>query len=250
MPGNPRTTSLRAFVLIPPSSPPAMPDNVPNAELMHSLGRLVRGLSALFWGLPLALILGVQTAKTDWLLPFGFVPPLVAGCLLLFALLQMSYFNRNERIWMAALDRAKLLATIMTGLSPFLYWWHQLPNLTFYAQVVMILAFFSLLFLLSVNLVLQRLTAMLPDEGLRQETRMFSSLNIYLVLIVIMLLGFFVLILNLRPPPSLPFPLMILLDHVSLWFLIFAILLPVAITMALVWKIKEVILTSIFGPAN
>lgn len=227
-----------------------MSNSAPNAELMHSLGRLVRGLSALFWGLPLALVLGVQTAKTDWLLPFGFTPPLVAGGLLLFALLQMSYFNKQERIWMAALDRAKLLATIMTGLSPFLYWWRQLPNLSFYSQVVLILGFSSLLFLLSINQVLQRLTAMLPDEGLRQETRMFSSLNIYLVLIVIMLFGLAVLVLNLKPPTSLPFPLMILLDHVSLWFLVFALLLPVAITMALVWKIKEVILTSIFGPTS
>jgi hypothetical protein len=227
-----------------------MPDKTPNAELMHSLGRLVRGLSALFWGLPLALVLGVQTVKTDWLLPFGFTPPLIAGGLLLFALLQMSYFNQQERVWMAALDRAKLLATIMTGLSPFLYWWRQLPNLSFYSQVVIILAFSSLLFLLSINQVLQRLTAMLPDEGLRQETRMFSSLNIYLVLIVLMLFGLAVLVPNLRLPMSLPFPLMILLDHVSLWFLVFALLLPIAITMALVWKIKEVILTSIFGSTS
>ena len=33
-----------------------MPDPAPNVELLRSLGRLVRGLSALFWGLPLALI--------------------------------------------------------------------------------------------------------------------------------------------------------------------------------------------------
>ena len=158
----------------------------------------------------------------------------------------MSHFNKQERIWTAALDRAKLLATIMTGLSPFLYWWRQLPNLSFYSQVVLILAFSSLLFLLSINQVLQRLTAMLPDEGLRQEIRMFSSLNIYLVLIVILLLGLFLLILNLRPQSSLLFPLLALLDHISLWFLVFTVLLPVAITMALVWKIKEVILTSIF----
>ena len=35
---------------------------VPNAELLNSLGRLVRGLSALFWGLPLTLVVSVQTA--------------------------------------------------------------------------------------------------------------------------------------------------------------------------------------------
>ena len=33
-----------------------MPEAPPNPELMRSLGQLVRGLSALFWGLPLTLV--------------------------------------------------------------------------------------------------------------------------------------------------------------------------------------------------
>jgi len=33
-----------------------------NPKLLWSLGRLVRGLSALFWGLPLTLLASVETA--------------------------------------------------------------------------------------------------------------------------------------------------------------------------------------------
>jgi len=51
-----------------------MPDPAPNAELLRALGRLVRGLSVLFWGLPLALVACVQTAKTEWLRQFGLSP--------------------------------------------------------------------------------------------------------------------------------------------------------------------------------
>ena len=42
-----------------------MPDPAPNPELMRSLGRLVRGLSALFWGLPLALVVCPNTATFE-----------------------------------------------------------------------------------------------------------------------------------------------------------------------------------------
>jgi hypothetical protein len=37
------------------------------------------------------------------------------------------------------------------------------------------------------------------------------------------------------------------LDHLSFWTLTFFALLPLAMTMALIWKIKQVILDSVFG---
>src|ERR1017187_9574101 len=88
---------------------PAMPDPAPNTELLQSLGRLARGLSALFWGLPLALFLCVQTAKTDWLRDLNIFPPLAATSLMLYGLWQLGHFQKQERPWRSALDRAKLL---------------------------------------------------------------------------------------------------------------------------------------------
>ena len=38
-----------------------------------------------------------------------------------------------------------------------------------------------------------------------------------------------------------------MLERGSLWFLILLVLLPLAMTMALLWKTKEVILDNVFG---
>ena len=53
---------------------------VPHAELLRSLGRLVRGLSALFWGLPISLVVCFHTATADplGLRYFGVAPPAVS----------------------------------------------------------------------------------------------------------------------------------------------------------------------------
>src|SRR5439155_482483 len=80
--GSSSASSILAPVLSPAQ---VMPESAaPNAELLSSLGRLVRGLSALFWGLPIALVVCVQTAKGDWFEIFGVVPPLAVMTLLFY----------------------------------------------------------------------------------------------------------------------------------------------------------------------
>src|SRR5262245_31655327 len=158
-----------------------MPDIAPNPELLRSLGRLVRGLSALFWGLPLALLVYAETVKTDWLRAYHVLPPLATTGLLLFGLWQLGAFQKQERPWRAALDRSRLLALVNFGLSPFLYWWSRMPNNSFFTIMVCVLAVCALLFLFTLNRVLLRLGAMLPDETLRSETQQYTALNQYLL---------------------------------------------------------------------
>jgi len=224
-----------------------MSDPAPNAELLRSLGRLVRGLSALFWGLPITLIVCFHTAKADSLKSFGIVPPLITTGLLAFGLWQLGDFQRQERVWRLALDRARLLSLINFGLSPFLYWWNRLPANPFFLIMVLLLTLSALLFLGSLNLVLRRLGAMLPDEGLRLETRQFTQLNLTLLFATFMLALLYV---GLGQFYALPFWLGLvvnLIERGSLWFLILLVLLPLAMTMALLWKTKEVILENVFG---
>jgi len=224
-----------------------MSDPAPNAELLRSLGRLVRGLSALFWGLPITLIVCFHTAKADSLKSFGIVPPLITTGLLAFGLWQLGDFQRQERVWRLALDRARLLSLINFGLSPFLYWWNRLPANPFFLIMVLLLTLSALLFLGSLNLVLRRLGAMLPDEGLRLETRQFTQLNLTLLFATFMLALLYV---GLGQFYALPFWLGLvvnLIERGSLWFLILLVLLPLAMTMALIWKTKEVILDNVFA---
>jgi hypothetical protein len=243
---------METYAELRPQAKPqgAMPDTTPNPELLRSLGRLVRGLSALFWGLPVALIVCVETTRMDALRLFGAVPPVLVTGWIAYGLWQLGHFQKQERIWIQALDKAKWLALINLGLSPFIYFWSRLPDVPLYIITVLVLAVSGLLFLATLNLVLCRLTAMLPDEGLRQETRYFTAINRYLVLGILLLgIAFFVL---LHFPDLLRSfgEFLLAINPVLPWLLVFLVLLPLAMTMALIWKIKEVILDSVFGPGR
>ena len=239
--------------LLSPSRP-QVPDSAANAELMRSLGRLVRGLSALFWGLPAALVVCFHAAKSDGFKSLGAIPPLACTGLLAYGLWQLGAFQKQERVWRSALDRALLLALINFGLSPFLYWSSRVPDNPFFSAMVLLMVGSALLFLASLNLVLQRLGAMLPDEALRQETRQFTLLNLALLLATFLLSSAY---LVARRIPDLPVHVDMIVralsDRGNFWFFVLMIplvLLPLAMTMALLWKTKEIILENVFESAR
>ena len=160
-------------------------DLTPNPELLRSMGRLARGLSCLFWGLPLALLACVQVARTEWLRSLGVVPPVLTTGLLLYGVWQMHSFQTQERIWITALWRTRLLATVNFGFSPFVYWWSHFPGNAYFFAAILIFAVCSVSFLASLNSTIERLGAMLPDETLRYETRQFSALNRWLLYLLL-----------------------------------------------------------------
>ncbi len=170
---------------------------------MVALSRLVRGLSALFWGLPLALVICVQTNRTHLLAGLGVIPPLVANGLICYALHQIGHFHRSERIWQRARERTQVFALLNVGLSPFLYWWRIMPDVLYYQFAVLALALSGLMLLFTINQMLQRLAAMLPDETLRLEARLFTNLNLCLLLATALLGALWVGIVRLHPPPPL-----------------------------------------------
>lgn len=219
------------------------------ADLLRSLARLVRGLSSLFWGLPLALITYVQTARTDWLDLLGGMavfPSLLVTGLLFFGLLQLRHFQKQERIWIRALDRAQILIFINLGLVPFLYWWQKAPYVLLFTVAVGVLAFCSIFFLYNLNYVLQRLTAMIPDEALRMETKLFTSFNRSLLLIIPVLVVLYGVLTNVTTLPGVIIAFLSAIEPFGVWLLLFLVLMPLAMTMALIWKIKEVIFNSVF----
>jgi hypothetical protein len=219
----------------------------PNPELLRSLGRLVRGLSALFWGLPAALVVGAETASANWLEPLGIAPALAANALLLYGLWQISDFQKQERPWRQALDRAKLPALINLGLCPFLYWLNRMPRETFFQAAVFVLILSALLLLFNLNVLLKQLGAMLPDETLRQETRQFTVLNRWLLVLLFLCGVAFAVVLKIhRLPPTLGV-MGIWISRAGFWTLTLFALLPLAMTMALIWKTKETILGGVFG---
>jgi hypothetical protein len=217
------------------------------SELLRSRGRLARGLSALFWGLPISLVCCVETAKMGWLRSFGFIPVLAATGLLLFGLWQMSGFQKKELSWRNALDRAKLSGLVNFGLCPFLYWHNRMPREMFFSAAVFALVLSAIFFLFNLNVVLKRLGAILPDEPLRQETLLFTALNRWLLGFLFCGCIAYVVLLHVSRMP-LEFGILIVwLDRLGLWLLTFFALLPLAMTMALIWKTKETVFDIVFG---
>jgi hypothetical protein len=220
------------------------------ADLIRDLGRLARGLSALFWGLPLTLMVNVETARTDRLDFLGaasFVPAVIFNALLWHGLRQMRGFQKQERIWQKALYRAEVFAAINIGLAPFLYWWHRFPAVQLYVVCVDFLSASSLLFLVHLNQVLHRLSAMLPDEMLRAETKTYTSCNIWMLLAVLAGLSLYIAFGPLQVPDVSWGDFHLRPRERALWVALFLTLMPVAMTMALLWKIKEAIFTGLFA---
>ena len=216
-------------------------------QLLRSLGKLARGLSALFWGLPAALLICAETARADWLKPLGFLPALAVNALLVYGLRQMGDFQRQERPWRQALDRAQLLALVLLGLCPFIYWHNRMPEQTFFTAAIWMMELAGVIFLFNLNLVLTRLGAMLPDETLRHETRQFTTLNRWLLVALLFLSIALINLVQFGRPASRLGSALIWLSQFSDLLLIFFMLLPLALTMALIWKTKEVILDAVFG---
>src|SRR5262249_16085231 len=139
------------------------------------------------------------------------------------------------------------------GLSPFLYWRGQVSDNRFFTIMLIILAISAICFLGSLNLALQRLGAMLPDEGLRIEINQFTVLNMK-DLVATLICGPLYLAANTyQDAPLWLTKLFADLERTPLGFLVvvvplaFFVLLPLAMTMALLWKTKEVILEGVFG---
>ena len=217
---------------------------------MRALGRLVRGLSILFWTLPLTFVACIETARAPWmdfLGPAAFAPAVVLNAALLYGLLQMRPFQKQERVWLQALDRAEALALINIGLAPFLFWWRRFPSVPLYAFSAGLFVLTSVLFLIQVNRALQRLAAMIPDETVRTETRVFAGFNIGLLVAVFVGLSVYFGLQRFQGLPEPVARVMTALGERGLWLILFLTILPLAMTMALAWKIKEVIFAGIFS---
>jgi hypothetical protein len=214
------------------------------ADLMRALGRLVRGLSTLFWGIPLTLVVDLETARTNWLQalgPMSFLPALVLSGALWFGLRQMRDFQKQERVWQQALHRAETFAMVNAGLAPFLFWWHRFPSQPLYFVCVHALAACGYLFLIVVNQTLRRLAAMLPDEMLRTETRTFVAWNSWMLAAAVGVLAAYFALGNFQAAARWLARKLPVFQSVGEWLILFLTLTPVAITLALLWKIKEAI---------
>ncbi|MCD6338412.1 MAG: hypothetical protein J7M29_03405 [Verrucomicrobia bacterium] len=199
---------------------------------------LVRGLLILFWGIPAALVVCVQTVRLDLWLSLGIAPPLLATAALAAGVFQLAAFQLRDRQWLRAVRRAQAAAVTLCGLSPFLYWWRMAPHHPHFIAMAMALGPVGLWFLDSVNCALRRLGSMLHDEKLELETRWLTG-------VIRSALGVFaaalLLLAGLRFAPIAPRAMAAAGDYLASVeaVLLLLFLFPLALTMVVIWKLKE-----------
>ena len=220
-------------------------------DLLPTLARVVRGTSMLFWGLPVAMVVSIMSTLSNWTdaaWPMGMLMPPVAFGVLWVGLWLLGAFQPQERVWQAALGQAKLLGLFNLGLSPFLHWHHRAPDELYFANAVWLLALVFVFYLMALNKMLARLAAMLPDETLRVESQLFSRMNRVLLTITSISIGVMYLVTRIDEPPELLFRLVAIAAQFRPWLFMAFVLIPVSMTMSLLWKTKESILASVFTP--
>jgi hypothetical protein len=212
---------------------------VTGGRIISSLVRVIRGLSALFWGLPLSLLACGRTAMGDMSPELGLFPALAANGLILYGVMQLQKFHPQEQVWIKAVERAKLFALLNVALSPFPWWWNRWPDEPFFGESMLLLLFSGMSLLLCLNHALRRLAAMLPDETLRSETGVFTALNSTLIFALVALVAAWMLASLLPAPPIWLNLLLVTVNERRGWLVVVLALLPLALTMTLLWRAKE-----------
>jgi hypothetical protein len=141
----------------------------------------------------------------------------------------------------------KWLGLVLVGLSPFLFWGSRVPLEVFFRQMTALFALVAVLQLAELNIVLRRLAAMLPDETLRDDVRLFSGVSRALLFLGV---GAGAVGLALWRWPAPPQAVAVGLESAARLIypgLVLFILLPLALTMALLWKTRQMILDSVFA---
>ena len=93
---------------------------------------------------------------------------------------------------------------------------------------------------------LRRLAAMLPDEMLRTQTRTFASWNTWMLAAALGGVSVYLALTDFQGAPRLIGRRLAGLQTIVEWMILFLTLTPVAVTLALLWRIKEAILTGLF----
>lgn len=237
-------------------------------DVLPSLRRAVSGLTLLFWCLPLALVFSIQNLLTIWLRIAGALTPVALTGGMFYGLWQLGKLQPRETAWVLAVERAKFAALALFGLSPFVHWRSQLPDQPYFNAAMTLLFAVGIVFIYTLNIVLVRLAAMLPDETLRGDAKLFTAFNRGLLLGIVLYTAVVVLTLALTGEPDDPGAvpkttwlqerlgiasvpeflrgLALTLYAELRWTLLVLTLLPVAITMNLIWKVKEAILALVF----
>lgn len=209
----------------------------------HSWVKLARGFSALFWGMPLALLVCVRSAAATWMNAHEALYPMASLGLICYGIWQLdSLPGLSESRPRLMVNLAKITAATCLGMSPFIFFWNHFPDEPFFNHALAALAFFALVFLLFYNRVIKHLTEILSDQELVSEILFFTRLNQTALIVLACGTALLAVLKFASPEATFLLPENNLFYPLGRFLGLIFLLIPLSLTMSLTWKIKEVFL--------
>ena len=229
---------------------------------------LLRATAALLFGLPLALLMAVPGAMSQWFHMFfilvvqdlvtrGFwlldmLPTLGSMALLGYGVFGLGRINRDDPAWQSSVFHTRLTAILLCGMAPYLMWRDWIPHEDVFLFGAQTFAFVACVFVIQLNFILYRLARSLPNPVLESDTRMFSRLNLAMLMFILLLVVGYLAASRMQwfTTPGLLANLIETIDHQGSLLLTLLMLPSVATTLSMIWKTRQTVMTMVFDPSS
>lgn len=234
------------------SSPQAAP---PAPRSQSSLSRadwlrLASGFSKLLWSIPLGLFLFTGAIRVHWA-PLIQVPSyLMAAALYCWGILTLRKTPSLTSKWRQTLHLSLVLGVLLFYFAPFIYWWERRPMIDHLAINVFAFLFAVTWILWLINALAEAIATRLEDKVFFIETRLCRwSVGLFMILPV---LTFWVMSTWRASRYGIPLSQFIqdLLFVRQAYWLFAAFILPLTLTLTMVWKTRKRILTQVIAEGN
>ncbi len=210
------------------------------------LVRLTQGLYFIFWGLLVIVVVSVQAVVLLWMRAFAETFFLGGGVL---ATVVGSWRLHQARLadlpdtaasgrWRKRVSRLRALALLLAYFAVLFYLWRRLPGNLYLQLNAAAFVAACIAYLTMLNRTVTTLAALVGRQQMALEARLFTAANIVLLLLPFVVALGYIVLRAVTQESSLLDEFRKLLERVSLLGAI-VVLLPVSLTLALVWAAKD-----------
>ncbi|NQU11238.1 hypothetical protein HQ590_10635 [bacterium] len=214
------------------------------ADLVH----LTQGFYFIFWGLLVTVLISAQIVVSLWLRTFaevfllGAVLAMVVGVARLRRVrLDGGTSGPPAQCWQRQVRRLWWVTLLLAYFSLVFYLWRRLPGHPYLQLNALGFVACGLLLLILLNLVIAALAQTLGRANLALESRWFAAVNVVLLVLPLVATAAYVMAMAARRQTNVLLEFQALLGRLNVFVLV-ALLLPLSLTLSLVWAAKDLAL--------
>lgn len=201
---------------------------------------IIRGLSALFWAIPLTLISSVQLSLGVYGQARDAVFPVAAFSLIAFGSFHLSKLRIIGDIrWKSLVEHLLTISLAQVLLSPFLFFLFRVPESPFFIVSIYVLGIFIIIYFRLLLSILERMTVIIGSQSFKQDFQWMKGFIEGALVVIFINWNVLFFRSHIADLSEMPAWFLIMDPHWLTSFLMISSLFPITVTMTLVWKVKE-----------